>query len=357
MLRVGYDPQMFSFFTRSGVAKYFAQLSCLMPDYGWKPYFPFHFSNNQHYFELGGSHLWRIPDIRGAKRLCRMLNLADRIDRSKFPVWHSTFYDTGFLNTYGDLGLVTTVHDMIPESLPQFFSVNPHDGKTEYVRRARRIIAISRHTRDDICRLYGTDASRIDVVYHGIDPAECRVAPMALPDNYILFIGAREGYKNFDKMLEAYAGLVPRHRDLKLVCIGVSSFSKTEMGRIRALGLTDVIYATAGDAEIRYALRKARAFVYPSLYEGFGIPIIEAMVQRCPMALAKASCFPEIARDAAVYFDPNDVDSIRESIDRLLCDSDLCEALTALGELLVRDYSIARMLRQTADVYEKAFDR
>lgn len=352
--RVGYDPQMFSFFTRSGVAKYFAQLSCLMPNYGWQTYFPFRFSINEHYFELGGRQLRRIPPFKGARRVCRLLNNRSVVDRDQFAVWHSTFYDSELLDIYGDTGLVVTVHDMIPELLPQYFPNNPHAGKEEYVRRARRIIAISNHTREDVCRLYGVDPSRVDVVYHGIDPSTCYTSPMILPDNYILFIGARDGYKNFDRLLEAYAGLVVRHPDLKLVCIGVRDFSATEISRIRSLGLSGVVHANADDAHMRYALRKARVFVYPSLYEGFGMPIIEAMVQRCPMALADASCFPEIARDAAIYFDPENVDSIRDSLDTLLSDVVCRNVLVERGVALMGEYSISLMLQRTAEVYEKA---
>jgi len=355
-MKVCFDHQIFSGQERGGIAKYFAQLACLLPTQGCEVVLPFAFTTNRHYFEFGGKALIGVPHFRGNFRVCNLLNRYRRIGRSRFDVWHATYYDGSVIDRFGADRLVSTLHDMTPELMPGEFQVNPHLDKERYARLSKRLIAVSQWTRDDACRLYGIDPAKIDVIHHGIDLADRTTAEIDLPDRFILFVGSRLGYKNFDRLLLAFARLAARHPDLKLLCVGAQPFSAAEIARIAELKLGGVLAMRASDAQLRHVMSRAAALVYPSLYEGFGLPLLEAMAQGCCMAVADASCFPEIAQDAAAYFDPLDPAAMADTIDRMLNDLALRKRLIGRGTARVKDFSLTSMLANTAKTYRAAMD-
>lgn len=349
MQNICYDSQAFTIFRRGGIAKHFACLATSVETRGWWPRLTFPLCSNEHYFEFGGASLAAMPQFRGSRSVCGLINRRFERRPRDTRVWHSTYYDRKYLEIYGCDGLIVTVHDMIPELFPGDWP-SPHLDKAEYVKNATRIIAVSEQTRDDLCRLYGVPRSQVDVVYHGIGSGG-RVEEMALPQEFILYIGQRSGYKNFSELISAWPSLRKLYPDLILLCIGQNGFSASEKLEMAELGISGIIMASASDAQVRYAMQRARAFVFPSLYEGFGLPLLEAMQQRCPIALSNASCFPEIAKESGCYFDPSSPDSIAEAVGRLLRDNELRTSSVRIGELIVEQFSVERMLKQTCDVY------
>ncbi len=124
------------------------------------------------------------------------------------------------------------------------------------------------------------------------------------------------------------------------------------MADIASLRLENAVYRYfVSDAQLDYLYNKALCFVFPSLYEGFGIPILESFAARCPIALSNTSCFPEIARDGGVYFDPYDEDSVYETLMKLTDDSSLRGELVAKGSSILQNYSWDKMAAATAEVY------
>jgi glycosyltransferase involved in cell wall biosynthesis len=243
---------------------------------------------------------------------------------------------------------------MIPELFPEHFpSGNPHHAKQEYCRSADILICVSEQTRSDLIRLYDIPKQRTRVVYHGIDLAEERcdvIRPQNAPTRYILFVGKRSGYKNFTVALSAFEKLHRRFPDLHLVTIGGGPFSPDERENIATRNLGRFVHNFAAtDPELRGWYRNAGVFVYPSRYEGFGIPILEAFAQGCPVALARASCFPEVAEEAALYFEPHDVDSCAEALTRAL--EERSDHRVKLGYQRCRDFTWTRASQALADVY------
>jgi len=167
---------------------------------------------------------------------------------------------------------------------------------------------------------------------------------------YILFTGQRNGYKNFGKFAEAIAPLLIRY-DLRLICTG-QAFTKEEEAFLFKHKIGDRVTSKfVSDSELRDIYAKAILFAFPSLYEGFGIPILEAFSSGCPVVLSNASCFPEIAEDAAVYFDPNSIEDMREAIGRVLQDSSLQSTLAKKGHDRLASFSWEKTTRNTAQVY------
>ena len=140
--------------------------------------------------------------------------------------------------------------------------------------------------------------------------------------------------------------------EIKLVCTG-SDFKADEQDLIRSLGVEkSVSRYFVTDTQLTYLYQKAMCFVYPSLYEGFGIPILEAFAAGCPLVLSDTSCFPEIAREGGLYFDPYEVDSMADSLTKIIEDSDLRKEMVARGAEVLKNYSWDRMAVETADVYK-----
>ena len=352
-MRVHYDHQIFSTQRTGGISQYFAGLIEWYAKQGEpKISLGFRFYLSEH---LGaGRDRIRIPRFAGSGRLCRFLNEALR-PPVRADVVHSTYYDPRYLCAGGNTPKVVTVHDMIPELFPAYFAHNPHLAKRAYVEAAKRIICVSHTTKNDLVTLFGVPEAKIDVIHHGIDLERARseLAPIARPPRYLLHIGNRAGYKNFGVVLAAMKKLWAAGCPVALLCIGGGAFSPKERESIGA-DIGKIAHLHPNDRQVRYLLKHAVALIAPSLYEGFGFPIIEAFALDCPVVLAAASCFPEIAGDAAIYFDPRDAQDLANAIGMLVDDDRLAAKLSAAGRRLVTQYTFARMAEKTLRTYGAA---
>jgi glycosyltransferase involved in cell wall biosynthesis len=168
-----------------------------------------------------------------------------------------------------------------------------------------------------------------------------------------LFVGNRGLYKNFYVFARAVAAVTSHYPELRLVCLGGGKFSRWETKFFKIIGLDGRVSSfPADDPTLVQAYKNAMAFVYPSLYEGFGIPILEAFACECPVVCSRTSCFPEIAGDAALYFDPKDFRSIKAALLQILGDKGLRENMRAQGYLRVQRYSWEKSARETLAVYQ-----
>lgn len=288
------------------------------------------------------------------KKLTRKL-----LQKPSLYLFHPTYYDPYFLKYLGNRPYVITVHDMIHELFSEYF----HDAKEvmaqkrEVITKANRIIAISENTKRDIVRILNINPQKIDVIYHGTSMQPHREKNrLSLPARYILFVGDRTLYKNFQRLLEAFATINKTDPNLYLLCTG-HSFNWEEKVLIEKLNITNrVIQISISDRSLSELYSRAILFVFPSLYEGFGIPILEAYACQCPVALSNASCFPEIAGDAAAYFDPYSVDSIVQTLTEVINDKAKRDCLVSAGSERLRLYSWEQTARKTEIVYQKVLN-
>ena len=361
MKKILYDHQMFTFQRYGGVTRYFADLMYNLPQGEFTADAPMKFCENHYVTETYGKKFDKLSfpkNYRIRRRIYEMANdfvAKKAIKDGNYDIFHPTYYNPYFLNSLKkrQKPLVLTIHDMTFERFPQEVLVYDKtiQNKRRLVGEADHIIAVSENTKKDIVGILGADPNKISVVYHGYKPIT-EPAPQ-LFDRYILYVGERKGYKNFMPWLTAIRPLFELDKSLKVVCTG-GAFTQAEQSVFAEWGITDrILHIQANDAQMASLYRHALCFVYPSLYEGFGIPILEAFANGCPVCLSNASCFPDVAADAAIYFNPNDADSMYSTMKELLNSTALREELCTKGTARGKDFSIERMVEQTCNVYRK----
>jgi glycosyltransferase involved in cell wall biosynthesis len=262
---------------------------------------------------------------------------------------------------------VLTLHDVIyaryPEAHTRLMALGMRLLVPLSARSAERIIAVSRASAAEITRVLHVPAERIDLVYEGgrpLGPAtpepELRARLQLGDAPIVLSVSARRPHKNLNRLLHAFAG-VPG--DTLLVLPGYPTPFEGRLaeaiarlglrGRVRLLGWVS-------DADLEGLYRAARCFVFPSLAEGFGLPVLEAMERGLPVACSNASSLPEVAGDAARYFDPLDLGDIRRAIAELMTDEGLRSRLRSAARERAREFSWERAAAGTAAVYERVWE-
>ena len=361
MKKILFDNQMFTFQRFGGVTRYFADLMYNLPADEFTADIPMRYCENHYVTETYGHRYETITfpkNYRFRRRMYMLVNRHIAWKAAKFgeyDIFHPTYFDPYFLKPVKKRGkaVVLTVHDMTFERYPQdvliYDRTIPH--KKRLIAEADHIIAVSENTKRDIVELLGTDPSKISVVHHGYRSIE-EPSPQ-LFDRYVLYVGERKGYKNFLPWLSAIRPIFNLDPNLKIVCTG-SPFTSSEIKLFNKWSIADrLVHIAANDAQMASLYRYALCFVFPSHYEGFGIPILEAFANGCPVCLSNASSFPEVAGDAAMFFNPNDAQSMQDSLKELLVSSTLRKELGEKGLQRSKEFSIERMVEQTCNIYRK----
>jgi glycosyltransferase involved in cell wall biosynthesis len=251
-----------------------------------------------------------------------------------------------------DINMVFTIHDMIAEK------DNPDKirNKLYFAQNARKIIAVSESTKKDIVNLLGIDRKKIEVVYHGASlyPQMANKLPHAIPDSFLLYVGDRNGYKNFRTLAKSIVKLLKKRSDLYLVCAGKKNFSTDEKLFLKELGINNktLCFPLLTDNELAYLYCKALAFVFPSINEGFGIPVLEAWACGTPVALSSNDCFVEIAAEAGEFFDPHSEESILDTIEKIILNKPLRKELIERGNRRLQSFSWEKTVLQTNEIYK-----
>ncbi|UPL50278.1 glycosyltransferase family 4 protein [Hymenobacter sublimis] len=362
-MRVLYDHQAFTLQDFGGVSRYHHELLCHA---NWQSELAVALSNNLYLRDRKYSnHRTFLPDValRGRWRVIKHFNhraSVQALRRGAFDVFHPTLTDNDyFLELLEDRPLVITLHDMIPALFPQYYTNRDGNTLERIARRANRIITVSEHTRADVLRLLPVTPEQVCVVHHGHADREYSSSGPALPtpERYILYTGSRALYKNFRVLLEGLALLPPAvAAGLHLVCAGGGAFTAAEQQELQRAGWARRAhqFGPVSDAQLNTLYRNALAFVFPSEYEGFGLPILEAFGQQCPVLLSHASCFPEIAQEAALYHHPHRPAELAQQLERLLSDARLRQDLIRMGQLRLLDFTWQQTARRTRAVYEAA---
>ena len=274
--------------------------------------------------------------------------------KQEFDILHQTYF--GDINIDRPFKRIITIHDFTHEKLGENFSSldKTVELKKNAIDKSDGIICVSESTKNDLLSMYDVGSKKVKVIYHGNSLRyEVKEEPLIkLP--YLLYVGDRRAYKNFGIMIKLFALNENLKKNYKLVCCGGGAFTKSESEDISADGLTDnFIQMEAFDIRIANLYFYASALVYTSKYEGFGIPMIEAMYNKCPVIASNVSSLPEVGGDAALYFNPDSVSELNEKINLILNDKELRNNLISKGEEREKFFSWDKCAEQTADFYRE----
>lgn len=362
-MNVLYDHQMFSLQQYGGVTKYFCELIKNLPDQ-IEYDISVAFSDNQylkedHAFFKKAFFSLPSPPFRGKgflKRQIYQLNQsysARKITSMKYDLLHPTFYNNYFIDIL-KTPFIITVHDLTAFKFKDsYLKDDPFRSQMgKVVKKANRVIAISENTKKDIVTYFRINPEKIDVVHHGFKKSQYNQMSNKY-GRYILFVGRRDGYKNFKNFAHAISDLMQKDSDLQLICVG-EKFNKQELGELKVLQILNRASAVSVDEKtLNNLYAHALVFVYPSFYEGFGMPILEAFANSCPVCLSNTSCFPEIAGEAGIYFDPSDKESMLDAISKVLNDSRFRNEMILAGKEKLNKFSWKKTADETFISYRK----
>ena len=355
-MKILFDHQIFSLQKFGGVSKYYFELLRHLPIEEWET--TTILSNNEYIKNKNLiKHFQILPNkrIKGIPRIMNELNKtysAFKISEGKFDVFHQTHFQTYCLPFLKNKPMVTTFHDM------NFSTYDKNEDlvkiQKKSVERANKIIAVSNNTKNDLINLWKISEDKIDVVYHGVDkPLNKKIiGDRFIANPYILYVGLRKEFKNFKRLAIAFKNLKQKFPFLKLVCTSIP-FSNDEISLLTEQKIIQsTIHISASEITMANLYTHAELFVYPSIYEGFGMPILEAMSYGCPTAISNSSCFPEIAQNGSLYFDPYSVDSIYDCLSQLLTNTDI-----KLNKIM-RGYELCKQFtwQKTAEGHRKVYN-
>lgn len=274
-----------------------------------------------------------------------------------FDIFHPTDISDYFLQHIGNKPFVVTIHDMIDEYFPEY-SFHIHSNyqtsvKENLIKKAAGVIAVSESTKRDILQRFDVDERKIKVIHHGVSELDNQSSAIRIiTDNYFLYVGKRVHYKNFYFFLQCIQPILKKDRSLKIVCAG-APFNKIESAYFNDLEIAEnLVHVYADDHALGNLYQHALAFVYPSLYEGFGIPLLEAFKFGCPVILSNTSSLPEIAGDAGIYVNPKDIGSIRDAVQLVMKDDSLRQEMIKKGYARIQHFSLKKTVEQTVAFYK-----
>lgn len=364
-MKVLFDPEIFDKQQFGGISRCFTELILGLRKKNVSAEINLNYTHNQYALESGFNRL--APFLKnstffGSNKAVDFLKNKNRkatlssLKRGDFDVYSPTYFDPWFLDHLQGKPFVLTVYDMIHEIFHDSFSADDPTSanKKLLAQKANKIISISEHTKKDMLDIWpDLDADKIEVVHlanslspNGVD------LKFDLPKKYILFVGARKAYKNFNLLLDAITPLMQNDPDLHLICTGGGSFSQQEQNTFEKSNLSDKIRQyNLFDAELSTLYQAALFFVFPSKYEGFGIPVLESFACGCPAILSNISSLPEVGGDACLYVDPESPEDLREKMNLLLNSQDLRLELVEKGYKQNSLFSWEQMVDECYQIY------
>ena len=251
--------------------------------------------------------------------------------------------------------IVVTEYDLIKEKFYRESYKDQIDYKKKLFDQVDQIICISNNTKKDLQEQYSIDSSKISVTHLSVNKnKEYRKRLLNLRP-FILFVGQRLRYKNFINLIKAYSTSSKINQNFDIVCFGGGNFLKEEKKLFNDLSIdkNNIHYFEGDRLDLNYFYKTARLFIFPSLYEGFGLPLLEAMNMQCPVICSNTSCFFEVVNDAALFFDPKNVESIASSIEDNIYNDQLLKNLVIKGSNNLDKFSWKKCADETEKIYSK----
>lgn len=362
-LSIAFDHQIFDLQRYGGVSRYIVEIASelsLIPSLRVAIEAPLHINEYLHSMRSPvrstALYVGGIPKIRRFAHAVNALLMPRLLRRRKPDIVHRTYYAAGQTSVRGARSVIT-VHDLIHERVGSAMAHDtPARAKRAAIAEADHAICISESTRRDLIELFGVDPQKTSVVHHGFSLMQAQeLPPVALPEReFLLYVGLRGNYKNFRGLLDAYAASARLRDRFDIVCFGAAPFSAEEHNAIAETGARAgaVMHLGGADSVLQQCYQRAAMFIYPSLYEGFGIPPLEAMSFGCPVVCCPVASMPEVVGEAAEFFEPGNVESLVAAVDRVSTDEAFRAELVRRGTARLTHFSWKKCAEQTLQVYK-----
>lgn len=270
---------------------------------------------------------------------------------SIYDLYHLTYYDDCF---FSKKPKTITVYDLIHEKFMTEFKLNSFPKKKIF-ENIDHFFCISTNTKKDLINYYNIDDKKITVTYLANSLKPRIVEKFSLDKPFLLYVGSRKRYKNFELLIKSFSFCEKIKKEYDLVCFGGGEFIRQEIENMKNLSINlDSIHNVQGSDQILSSLySSAEALVYPSKYEGFGLPILEAMFFGCPVIASNASSLPEVCGDAAITFSPNSSEELINCINKISGDSEFKKELIKKGYEREKSFSWKKCALETNKIYKK----
>ncbi len=367
-MKIAFDQQVFLLQEYGGISRYFCNIAkhfSEKSDIESRVFAPLHFNKNLHpikHLTQSGLLLPTLPPkltrlgMEASKYIARL-----SMKRYSPDIIHETYYTHDNFKPK-QAKRVLTVYDFIHERYPDMFNQGhlTVEAKKAAVLRADHVICISESTQRDLINFCGIEKDKTSITYLGVDDifsSKSSANSNSLAQNhtkpYILYVGSRASYKNFNGFIEAFSLSSKLSKNFDIVCFGGGDITKKEYLFASSLGIDSeqLIHYGGSDQILAQLYCKATAFIYPSLYEGFGIPPLEAMASNCPVIASNTSSLPEVIGNAGEYFDPTNSESITAALENVLDSPSRQSELRSLGIERQKLFSWKKCADETLAVY------
>lgn len=361
-MNILYDPFCYSE-VFGGVSRYFTEVITNLPkDVEYT--LPLKVTNNEYYKNINQNYKEFFPNkkFKGQCSLIKQINKFEfnkTIKNCTYDIYHQTHYDTyAYTRLPNNIKKIVTIYDLNYFAIPEFYSDNKKikQMQIDSIEKSDYIITISENTKTDLIKYFRVPEEKISVIYLGIDKFKNDVIPYKTDKPYILFVGARYTYKNFMNAIKAFKE-VNKEKSFYFICTG-NQFTNEEKKLLEDLNIVDSVkQIKASDVQLKSLYKGATCFIFPSYYEGFGLPLLEAMFYGAPIICSNTSCFPEIANNAALFFNPYSIDDIKDKMLRVLSDSQLQFQLRQNGYERVSCFSWEKTALEHYKLYKSLLEQ
>lgn len=353
-MRILFDEQVFLLQKRGGISRYFTELIKTFiqhPELHVEPILNFKNTSNESVLSLSQEFSLGISKISTPKPLqIVQSSVANTLRFPKVDLLHHTFYSKIFWHPAFQGPRTSTHYDMIPETFHvNRLGINPHLSKHWYFNNVDHIFSISDSAKQDLLRSWPDVKTPISITHLGKPDASKQ--DFQRIQGYIIYVGVRGGYKDAESLMHAFAKL-PQQLRGKLEFLGGDKFTESERDLIASLGIQEnATQRNVNDKELAEAYGQAHLFVFPSRYEGFGLPALEALQFGCRSILANTPALKEVAENTADYFTPGNVDELADALLIALSDRPHENPYFDSGLARARNFSWLQTAKETARVY------
>lgn len=366
-MKILYDYNIFAFQKFGGISRYFIEIFKIIKNFHkakvvapiYTNYYLKEFKNKDVFNLFFFSKQYKYT--RSVTKVINNLIFKLFIRLYKPDIIHLTYYSKK-LEFKKKCKTVITVYDLIHEIFEEKYNFRyPKKFKKNYILSSDWIICISENTKKDLIKFYNVDKKKISVIPLAYNKSKdfVKIDDIFLELPYLLYVGARDNYKNFENFIIAYSTSSKLRKDFRIVCFGGGPFNDSEKKLMQNLDIdiSNIKYISGSDQQLNYVYMKAKAYVCPSLYEGFGLTILEAMNMNCPIISSNAGSLPEVGGDFIEYFDPYNIDEIKDKIEKVVySEANILKQKKNFSKNLQK-FSWEATAKETMYIYEKLQNR